>query len=223
MPAPDRLLSDASTGALAARIRAVEARTGAKVLVAQVRRTDPFHGLRWRAFALGVVLMALATVVADWVHPQWITSGTTLMNAMLVLGAGLVFALLATYVPAFEHLFLQRPRAEAEVRQRAKALFLEREYFNTPRRDAILLLAGEFEGAVAIVADRLYAGRVSDADWHTVVDAMTPVFRGGAHERAFLAGLEALEKLLVARGFAAHDAAVDASALTGPGTPPGVA
>jgi putative membrane protein len=201
MGARPLLLSDESAAAIAARIRAIDERTGARVVAALVRRSGHFHGLRWRAFALGAALAALASVLQAWWHPQWNTGCTVLLTAVLILGAGLTLALAATFVPAFERLFLQRPRAEAEVRQRARTLFLERELFAPPARNAILLLAGEFEAAVALYADRHYDGRVSHAEWNAVVRSMTPLLRRRDYLPAFIAGLDALETLLVAKGF----------------------
>jgi putative membrane protein len=200
MSARPHLLSEASAATIAARIRSIDERTGARVVAALVRRSDHFHGLRWRAFALGAALAALCGVLYAWWHPQWNTGYTVLFNAVVILGAGLTLAVIATFVPPFERLFLQRPRAEAEVRQRAKTLFLERELFATPGRNAVLLLAGEFEEAVALYADRHYSGRVSGAEWNAVVAAMTPLFRRHDYLPAFVAGLDALEALLVAKG-----------------------
>lgn len=200
MGAPPHMLSEGSAETIAARIRGIDERTGARVVAALVRRCDHFHGLRWRAFALGAAVAALASVLEAWWHPRWDTGYTVLVTAVVILGAGLALALLATYVPGFERLFLQRPRAEAEVRQRARTLFLDRELFATPARNAVLLLAGEFEGAVALYADRHYDDRISHAEWNAVVRTMTPLFRRGQHLPAFIAGLDALEALLLAKG-----------------------
>ena len=200
MSAHPYLLSEASAEEIVARIRRIDERTGARVVTALVRRSDHFHGLRWRAFALGAALAALCSVLQAWWRPDWITGYTVLANAVLILGTGLTLAVTATFVPAFERLFLQRPRAEAEVRQRAKTLFLERDLFATPARNAVLLLAGEFEAAVALYADRFYDGRVSSAEWSKVVATMTPLLCRRDYLPAFLAGLDALEALLVAKG-----------------------
>ena len=110
-------------------------------------------------------------------------------------------ALLATFSRPFERLFLQRERAEAEARQRAKALFLERELFATADRTAVLLFASRYERVAVVVGDRGYNGRVSEAEWASVVVAMTARFREGDAAAAFAAGLDALERLLVEKGF----------------------
>jgi uncharacterized membrane protein len=195
------MLSTSDIAAIEARIRAIEARTRAQVVVALVARTDRFHGLRWRAFALGAAAAAFVVVLLDVARPDWVTSRTAIVTAAAIIGAGLACTVLATFMPAFERLFLSWTRAQAEVRRRATSLFFERELFATPRRNAVLLLAGRFERAMAVVGDSAYRDRIDAAGWQRVVDAATAGMAAGDARKAFLAGLDALESLLVAQGF----------------------
>jgi putative membrane protein len=195
------VLSDADVAAIEARIRAFEARTGAEAVTAIVERSDRYHGLRWRAFALGVALAALFVILLDILLPDWMTARAILYAVATILGSGLAFALLATLWPAFERLFLQRERAEAEACQRARSLFLARDLFATPNRNAVLLLVSRFERSAVVFGDTAYAGRVSAGEWQAIVDAMTPPLRSGDVRRAFTAGLDALEAVLVEKGF----------------------
>jgi uncharacterized membrane protein len=195
------VLADADVAAIEARIRAFEARTGVEAVTAVVPRSDRYHGLRWRAFAFGVALAALAVVLADILRPDWLHAYAILFAVATILGAGLACALLATVSPAFERLFLQRERAEAEARQRATALFLAHDLFATPSRNAVLLLASRYERVAVVLGDRAYDGRVTAGEWKGIVDAMTPPFASGDALAAFTAGLDALEALLVAKGF----------------------
>jgi putative membrane protein len=194
-------LLTADAAAIEARIRAVEASTGVEVVAAIVERSDSYHGLRWRAFALGVALAGLAVMVEDLARPAWISSHVALVVVVTILGAGLAFALAATLWPGFARLFLQRLRSEPEARQRANALFLERELFATPQRNAVLLFVSRFEHAVVVRGDKAYAGRITDAQWQGIVDAMTVRLRSSGAREAFEAGLADLESLLLATGF----------------------
>jgi putative membrane protein len=199
------MLSTADAAAVENRIRAVEARTGAQVVVALIARTDRFHGLRWRAFAMGAAMAALAMVLADLWRPDWVSSHTVIVTAAVIVGAGLACAALATGWPRFERLFLSFTRAQAEVRQHADSLFLERELFATRRRNAVLMVAGRFERAMAVVGDINYRGRIDAAEWQRIVDATTAGLSAGEPRAAFIAGLDALESLLLAKGFVAQD------------------
>jgi putative membrane protein len=187
--------------AIEARIRAFEARTGVEAVAAVVERSDRYHGLRWRAFAAGTSLAAFGVVVADLLRPDWTGAHAVLITAITILATGLACALLATFSRPFERLFLQRERAEAEARQRAKALFLERELFATPERSAVLLFASRYERVAVVMGDRGFDGRVSAAEWEATVAAMTASFRDGDAAAAFTAGLDALEALLAGKGF----------------------
>ncbi len=203
------MLSADDAKALEARIRSLEQRTGAQVVVALVNRAARFHGLRWRAFALGATLGAMATVATDILRPDWTSSHTVILATLVILGCGVSFAVLASYWPAFERLFLQRSRAQDGIHQRAVALFLDRELFRTPGRNAVLLLAGRFERAVAVLGDTAYRDRVDAAGWQSVADATTAGMRGGDARAAIVAGLAALESLLTASGFSAGAARGD--------------
>ena len=52
-----------------------------------------------------------------------------------------------------------------------------------------------------VFGDTAYAGHVSAGEWQAIVDAMTPPLRSGDVRLAFTAGLDALEALLVEKGF----------------------
>lgn len=183
------------------RVRAVEGRTGVQVVVAALERADVYHGLRWRAFAFGAVVsgavVALGGALRPWLVPEpapfWAVAG--------VLGSGAICALAATLAPAVARLFLEPLRAQAEVRQRAAVLFLERELFATRGRDAVLLLACGFERQAAVLADRRLSGRVSAGEWQSVEAAISVRLRSGGLPEALLAGLDTLEHLLAAKGF----------------------
>jgi putative membrane protein len=191
----------ADLAAIEARIRAFETRTGVEAVAAVVERSDRYHGLRWRAFAAGASLAALGVVAADVLRPDWTGTHASLITAVTILATGLACASLATLWQPFERLFLQRERAEAEARQRANTLFLDREIFATPSRTAVLLFASRYERVAVVIGDRGYDGRISAAEWEGVVAAMTPPFSNGDAAAAFTAGLASLEALLGAKGF----------------------
>ena len=78
--------------AIEARIRAFESRTGVEAVAAVVDRSDRYHGLRWRAFAVGTSLAALGVVTADVLRPDWTGAHAALVTAVTILAAGLACA-----------------------------------------------------------------------------------------------------------------------------------
>src|SRR5258706_6944913 len=101
-------LTKAEATAVEERVRAIEAATGAQVVVAIVRRSDVYHGLRWRAFAFGAALAALALVASDLLRPDWITPHAALVHALTILGGAALLALAAQFSPSLPRPFLQR-------------------------------------------------------------------------------------------------------------------
>lgn len=190
------LLTAAETAAIEARVQAVEARVGTQVVAAVVERSDVYHGLRWRAFAVAVSLSGLGVVLLDGVRASRPAPPTLLPALALVLGVGAAAALAATLLPGLARLFLEPLRADAEVQRRAESLFLTQELFGTRGRDALLILASGFERRAAVYPDRGLRERVPDAAWTTVTARMNLLLAKGRTADALLEGLAAAETLL---------------------------
>ena len=190
------LLSEAEAAAIDARIARLEGRCGVQVVAAVISRSDGYPETVWKAFALGAVVAALAVALLDALRPDWMPAGGALGYVLPIIGAAAASALCAVFLPAYARLFLGGLRAEAEVRQRSQALFLERQLFRTRGRNGILVLASLFERRVEVVADIGFDGRVTGADWQTVIDAMTACLSSGRPAEAVGRGLDQLESLL---------------------------
>jgi uncharacterized membrane protein len=123
-------------------------------------------------------MAAFATVVADAWRPDWITSGTALLHAVMILAVGGASALLAVFFPSFGRLFLRGTRRDLELRHHAQSLFLTRELFRTRQRLGVLVLVSLFERRIEILPDTGFHGRVSEAEWSAVIARMTPLLYG---------------------------------------------
>ena len=194
-------LQPAECDAIGRRIATVEARTGVQVVVACVPRSDTYIELPWKAFALGASLAAFGVVVADMWPDPWVTWGTALLHAVAILSSAATCALLAIFVPPFARLFLRGTRWHGAVKEHAESLFLRRELFNTRRRTAVLILVSRFERRVEILPDTGLHGRVGEAEWRQVIDAMAPHLRDARPFHALEAGIAAVESLLVSKDF----------------------
>jgi len=184
------------------RVDGIEARTGAQILAGVVGKSDAYPEVPWKAFALGVVLGASSSLLAAWLRPDWPGGGLVLSAVVISLGTGAALALLAVFARPVARLFLDRHRTETEVRQHAEGLFLRHELFRTQRRIGILLVVSEFERRMLILPDAGVRERVSEAELAAVIAAMRPALASGDAAAALLAGLAALEELLVVKGFA---------------------
>ena len=186
------LLSEAEAAAVDARIARLEARCGVQVVAAVIGKSDGYPESVWKAFALGAALSAVVVASLDAVHPAWMSTHA----ALPIIGVAAANALGAVFLPAYARLYVSGFRAEAEVRQRAQALFLERQLFRTRARNGILVLASLLERRVEVIADIGFDGRVTRADWQTVIDAMTANLSSGRPADAIGRGLDRLESLL---------------------------
>ncbi len=195
------LLSKSEIDALDRQVARVHAATGVRVVAAEIGKADTYDELPWKAFALGVSLAALTVVGVDSVGPYWQIPHSTLLSAVIPLTSGAVAALLAIFVPAFGRLFLHTARCEVVVGEYAQALFLRRELFKTPNRDAILIVVSRFERRVHILPDTGLHGTIGDAECHTVIERMRPALREARIADALQAGLVGLEDLLVRTGY----------------------
>jgi uncharacterized membrane protein len=203
------ILSTAEAEAIDARIAHVEAHTGVQIVAAVVARCDGYPEVVWKAFALGAALAALVVVALDFARPDWMSLYAALSNVLPIIGAGAVSAALGAAVPAYARLFVNRFRADSEVRQHAQAMFLTRQLFRTRGRNGVLLLAGLFEHKVEVLADIGFDGRIVEREWHSVVEAMTPLLAARRPGEAIARGLDELEKLLLTKGFRAGSATDD--------------
>jgi len=175
------------------RAERLEARTGIEVVAAVVGRCDAYPEIPWKAFALCSGLAFLAAML--W-RPDAVLGGLTF------LGAGAAAALATVFLPGFARLFVDASRREAETRQYAASFFLAHDLSRTQRRSAILVLVGVFERTVVILPDSGIRERIAEADLQEVIAHMTPQLAAGRIAPALRDGLDALEALLVAKGFA---------------------
>lgn len=187
---------------LNARIRQLEKNTGIELVAVVVDKCDNYPEIPWKAFALGAALSALSILLPTLVRPDWLSTYSTLVHAMVILGAGTIMALLTVVWPGGAHLFLDKARAEGEMRQYAQAYFLENELFALPNRTGILLVIGLFEHQVVILPDSGVDGRLPAGALQTVMASMTSELKRGNRKRALSLGVGALEASLQTAGFA---------------------
>ncbi len=186
---------------IAARARALEARTGTQVVAAVVGKSDSYPEAPWKAFALGTTFAALVCVLVQLAAHDW---PADFPGAGPVLG-GLVFgallALLTVVHASFARLFVDRIRCDVEVMQYAQSLFFRRGLDRVRSRVGVLLLISLFERKVVILADAGFDARVQAHDWAALADRIAFLLRNRTPAIALQAGLEALEALMLERGY----------------------
>jgi putative membrane protein len=174
----------------------VEAASGAQLIVAVIGKADAYPEIPWKAFALAAVTSALLVAPVELGLVAAPALRTSASGLLVVLAAGLVAALAAMFVPPLGRVLLDRARARMEVEQYARALFLERNMFQTRRRAGILVLISLFEREAAILADSGVRAHMTDGQIETIVERMRPVAREGRVVAAAQGALTELTRLL---------------------------
>jgi len=189
-------LSDIERSRLDQRIEETEKRTHTQIVLSLIQRSDNYEELPWKAFALGASISGLALIpLARWLY-GWYPQFTCLITAAGILACGALLALLTIVCPPFARCLLPGHRAETEVRQYAKSLFLDRELFATKKRTGILVLVSLFERRVNIIPDTGLDLRLKEGHVHNIITEMTPLLKRKQVSRAFEAGLDCLSRML---------------------------
>ena len=187
---------------VATRVAALEARTGTQVVTAVVGKSDSYPEAPWKAFALGAAAAALACVIWPLAARGWPADNPETGHVLVILAGGALLALLTILHAPFARLFVDRVRRDVEATQFAQSLFFRRGLDRTRRRMGILLLVSLFERQVVILADEGFDGRIDAHDWAVLTARITFLLRHSTTAIALRAGLEAMEAMLLERGFA---------------------
>lgn len=179
-------------------VAGTEEKSGAQVLIVILAKADAYPEIPWKAFALGTALAALVLMMEAIYRPDWpiVQSG---FAVAAILGTGAVLALLTIFAPPFARLFLDRLRAEAEVRQYAQAAFVERGVSQTRERVGVLLLIALFEREVMILPDLGISRHITAAEVEALIGQMKPLLAQQRMVPACEAGLSAFGALLAGR------------------------
>ena len=195
-------LTDQDQTSIATRVGELEARTGTQVVAAVVVKSDSYPEAPWKAFALGAVIASLVCVIWQLAARSWSVETPETGHVLVILGSGALLALLAILHAPFARLFGDRIRRDVEATQFAQSLFFRRGLDRTRSRIGILLFVSLFERKVVILADTGFDGRIDACDWEAVTSRITFLLRHSTSAVALRAGLEAMEAMLLERGFA---------------------
>ena len=186
---------------IATRVAELEGRTGTQVVTAVIGKSDSYPEAPWKAFALGAGVGALAGIICQLAGGGWPVDAFQTAHVLVILGCGAFLALLAILFSPVARVFVDRTRRDLEVTQFAQALFFRRGMDRTRGRVGILLLVSLFERKVVILADEGFDGRIDSGDWGALTRRLTVLLRHGTTIVALRAGLDAMEAMLLERGF----------------------
>jgi putative membrane protein len=164
-------------------------------VLAAVERSDSYPELPWKAFALGASIAGLKVSLLALLSPASFFVSSPLFAIIALLAAGGAAALCCVFIPPFARLFLDRRRAEMEVRQHAGSLFLSRELFATRDRTGILLLVSRFERTAVVLSDSGIKTLLNEDSVQRITAQMSGLLAANQVAAALEAGLLHLEQL----------------------------
>lgn len=185
-----------------AAVRRAEVRTSGEIVPVVVPQSADYEVATWRG-AVGTVLVAMAALLLllqfyegwglGWLYTPWGVVTTAL-------GAGLVGAVLATYVPPIQRWVAGGALLDETVHRRALQAFVEEEVFQTRDRTGILIYVSLREHRIEVLGDTGINERVQPDDWAEVVRRIRAGIRNDDLTGGLVEAIEMCGRLLERRG-----------------------
>jgi putative membrane protein len=153
-------------------VQQAEERTSGEIVPVVVPQSAEYEVVTWRGAAFASLLALTAVLLTlqfyegwglGWLYTPWGVVLTTL-------GAGLLGALLATYVSPVQRLLAGGDLLDETVHRRALQSFVEEEVFATRDRTGILLFVSLQEHRIEVIGDTGINKRVEPNDWAEIVE-----------------------------------------------------
>lgn len=145
-----------------------EGKTSGEIVPFIVEQSDIYEDAEWRGAVLcSIIVFCLLVALREWTTIWLPLEITTIGLATLTSGA--VGFLLVRFVPFLKVAFAGKHLIEHRVAQRAAEAFIHEEVFRTRDRTGILLFVSLLEHRVLVVGDSGINAKVSQADWHDIV------------------------------------------------------
>jgi putative membrane protein len=184
-------LSAPARAAITKRVRAIEARTSAEVVVTVRARSATYRHVDL-AVGAAVAFVALAVYVYA---PIDFTDDPAPPAIAMCFAIG---ALLTSLVAPWKRLFVSRPARLAAVRQAARAAFVDQGIARTSARSGILVYVSLFEREVDVIADACVEVGTMGESWSKAVAELEAAVRSGSSLESVGDRLHALGDALAA-------------------------
>lgn len=182
------MIGDQARQRIEAAITAAEKSSRAELVAVIARRAGEY---RATGIALATLGAFLAGLIVWWLVP-WSGTGEVLIGEFSVF---LALLALLELTPLGDRLTPRHIKMHA-AQCLARATFLEQGLAATTEHNAILFFVSAAEHHVEIIAGRGIDGKVTPAQWQTIVDAFTTRVRAGQVEEGYLGAIASLGEIL---------------------------
>lgn len=181
--------TQADHDAIAAAIRAAEARTSGQIVCVLAHASSDY--------ALVPLLWAsLLALLAPWpliYFTVWSVPKIYLWQIAVFIAVGLV----VSWMP-LRMALVPRPMRRAQAHRAALEQFVVRHIANTKNRCGVLIFVSLAEHYARIIADEGVAEKISNAEWQAAIDALTTHMHDGRIAAGFIAAIERCGDVLAA-------------------------
>ena len=179
-----------------------EERTAGEIVPVVVPRSADYEVVTWRGAVLAVLLVLTAILLTlqfydgwglGWLYTPW----SVVLSA---LGAALVGAGLARYLPSLQRFLAGSDLLDETVHRRALQSFVEEEVFDTRDRTGILLFVSLREHRIEVLGDTGINEQVRPDDWAEVVARIRQGIRNDNLTEGLVEAIGMCGRLLERRG-----------------------
>jgi putative membrane protein len=199
MKKPENLFSSQDKERIAAAVKNAEQRTSGEIVPFVAGRSDTYPEAALRAGLLfafvALFAFSLFAIGTSWWLPVGIPEITVIAVGAFVLGAAL-----AAFIPDFKRLFIPAGVLQQRVDEHAAMAFLDEEVFTTRERTGILIFISLFEHRVRVLGDSGINSKVRQEEWDAVVRLIVESMKAGQPAEGMLKAVERCGELLERHG-----------------------
>ncbi|MEZ4886086.1 MAG: hypothetical protein R3E32_15230 [Chitinophagales bacterium] len=183
-----------------ATVKAAESSISGEIVPVFVEQCDNYEIAYYRAATITSLCTFSIIVLLDrfWAGFQLFDPFYYLLN---VLFAAAVAILLVHFVPVIKRLFAGKAKLYYEADERADALFLREEVFNSTHRTGVMIFIAFFEHQVIVKADKGISSVVDYKEWVDVVDLVIDGIKKDKLSEGIIKGIKRCAQILEANEF----------------------
>ncbi len=181
-------------------VKEAESGISGEIVPVFVEQCDSYEVAYYRAASITALCTFSSIVLLDrfWAGFQLYDPFYYLLN---VLFAVAVAVSLVHYFPFMKRLFAGRNKLYYEADERADAIFLREEVFNSTHRTGVMIFVAFFEHQVIVKADKGISSVVDQKEWVDVVELVIDGIKKGELAEGILKGVKRCAQILEANEF----------------------
>lgn len=183
-----------------ASVQEAESGISGEIVPVFVEQCDGYEIAYYRAAFLTSLATFSTLVLLDrfWLGFHLYDPFYYLLNVLL---AAAVAILMVHYVPTLKRLFVGQAKLHYEADERADALFLREEVFNSTNRTGVMIFIAFFEHQVIVKADKGISSVVPHQEWVEVVDLIIGGIQQQQLTDGIIKGIQRCSQILEANEF----------------------